>query len=348
MTLNPTNGGTRDFWLSSGFALLDRTPEGRLAPTPAYMAAYWRRPEVAPVAESNAAERSLHAGLLADPLRPVSDAELATLADPDAIDNYRAVLRFRDFLFAHPTLEAGYLKVATEGGIAFPPQFVDHLAHAILRAALDGTADPFRVRAGELFFRSQRVTLGDERVMVADLEIVDAQARARAEAVGRRPVGLALPGVDPNMVEVEVLAEETRDEYWHRSDAFDTAIDIAYPQPGLDGLARALEAWVRHLTGVESRVTPMRRIDDEKWVWHVGLDREANAILNALYQGETLDDDRLRRILALFRMEIADRSAVLDRVAGRPVYLGLAMDPDGAVRMKPQNLVANLPLRPRS
>ena len=31
-------------------------------------------------------------------------------------------------------------------------------------------------------------------------------------------------------------------------------------------------------------------------------------------------------------------------MAGKPVYLGLAMDEAGSVRMKPQNLLANLPL----
>ena len=31
-------------------------------------------------------------------------------------------------------------------------------------------------------------------------------------------------------------------------------------------------------------------------------------------------------------------------IAGRPVYLALAADADDAVRMKPQNLLLNLPL----
>jgi hypothetical protein len=31
-------------------------------------------------------------------------------------------------------------------------------------------------------------------------------------------------------------------------------------------------------------------------------------------------------------------------VAGRPVYLALGMDEAGVVRMKPQNLLLNLPL----
>jgi len=332
-----------DFWLSSGFRLLDRDDAGDgagwLRLTPVFMAAYWRRPEVAPVEESCDRERALHEALLGDPMRRVTDAELRALADPDAADNYRAVLRFRDFLARFPTVEAAYLQVARNGGIDFPPMFVDHMAHVILRAALDGTTDPFRVRAGELLFRPQRVTLGDDRVMVADQAVVDLQAHA----------GRALESGDQGpLVEIDVLGEENRDEYWARSDGFDTAVDIAYPQPGLDGLARALEAWVRHLAGIACRIEPLRRIDDERWVWHIGLDRDANAILNALYEGQALGDEQLRQILALFRMEIDDTAAVRDTVAGRPIYLGLAMGSDGVVRMKPQNIIANLPLKPTS
>lgn len=329
-----------DFWLSSGYRLLERDSAGRLTPTPGFLAAYWRRPEVAPVEESCDRERALHAALMDDPMRRVTDAELHALADPDAAENYRAVLRFRDFLMRFPSVEAAYLSIAREGGIDFPPMFVDHLTHVILRSALDGTGDPFRVRAGELFFRPQRVTLGDERIMVADLAVVDLQAQAGG-ALGA--------GADrPAIVEIDVLGEEVRDEYWARSDGFDTAIDIAYPQPGLDGLARALEAWVAHLAGVVCRIAPMRRIDDEKWVWHIGLDRDANAILNDLYEGREPGEEKLRQIVGLFRMEIDDAAAVLEAVAGRPVYLGLAMGSDGVIRMKPQNIIANMPLKPMS
>jgi hypothetical protein len=34
-------------------------------------------------------------------------------------------------------------------------------------------------------------------------------------------------------------------------------------------------------------------------------------------------------------------------IAGAPVFLGLAMTPDGTLRMKPQNLLLNLPLARR-
>ena len=34
-------------------------------------------------------------------------------------------------------------------------------------------------------------------------------------------------------------------------------------------------------------------------------------------------------------------------MAGRPVYLGLACRPDRTLKVKPQNLLVNLPLRSR-
>ncbi|MCB1993468.1 MAG: hypothetical protein KDG49_18615, partial [Geminicoccaceae bacterium] len=53
----------------------------------------------------------------------------------------------------------------------------------------------------------------------------------------------------------------------------------------------------------------------------------------------------LARILGLFRLEFLDPSAMLERVAGRPVYLAMAMDCEKRLRLKPQNLLLGLPLR---
>jgi hypothetical protein len=61
-----------------------------------------------------------------------------------------------------------------------------------------------------------------------------------------------------------------------------------------------------------------------------------------------VEEARLGRILSLFRLEFADPSLMLPRIAGRPVYLGLAMDKAGDLRLKPQNLLANLPLAARA
>jgi len=51
------------------------------------------------------------------------------------------------------------------------------------------------------------------------------------------------------------------------------------------------------------------------------------------------------RLLALYRLEVLDQSRVLDDVRDRPIYLGLGSTADKRVRVKPQNLLMNLPLR---
>ena len=93
------------------------------------------------------------------------------------------------------------------------------------------------------------------------------------------------------------------------------------------------------------RVEPRPRIDDPDWRWHIGLDREATRILNALYQGQALSINDVERIVGLFRMRIRDEDALIERVRGKPIYLALAMTADKRLKMKPQNLLTNLPLR---
>jgi hypothetical protein len=53
----------------------------------------------------------------------------------------------------------------------------------------------------------------------------------------------------------------------------------------------------------------------------------------------------MRRILSLFALEFADPAVMRDDVRGRTVYLALSENEQGVVRMKPQNLLLNLPLR---
>src|SRR5690606_37753256 len=130
--------------------------------------AYYLRPEVKPVEESCDAELALHAGLMQEPRRPVAARELDALADADARDNYRILLRFRERLLAAGTLEACYAGLFA-GDVDLPPIFVDQLAHAILRNVLDGCEDPLRLRAAELFFREQKATIKDGHVLAADL-----------------------------------------------------------------------------------------------------------------------------------------------------------------------------------
>jgi len=57
-----------------------------------------------------------------------------------------------------------------------------------------------------------------------------------------------------------------------------------------------------------------------------------------------VDETRLARLLSLFTLEFDDPTVMRTEIAGRPVYLGMAMTKDGALRIKPQNLLVNLPL----
>ena len=86
----------RDFWKSAGFHLTERHENGGLVVTADLLRAYLTRPEIHPVEESCEAEHRLFEALMEDPFRPVGEAELDAIRDPDAADNYRIVLRFRD------------------------------------------------------------------------------------------------------------------------------------------------------------------------------------------------------------------------------------------------------------
>jgi Family of unknown function (DUF6352) len=332
----------RDFWKSSGFHLLDRDAEGKLGLTNAFLTAYLNRPELAPVEESCAAEIALHDALLRDPRQAIGEDRIAALEDPDARDNYRVMIAFRDHLVAGGTLEACYLSLSRNGFAGVPPLFTDHMVHAIMRNMLDGCDDPIRLRAAELLFRAQNVRLLDGAIMLADREVVEMHAATGGfGTIGKL---FAETGTPTKTVELDVLSAENAELYWARDDDFDTVLDVSFGRPGLIGLCGVLEIWLRHFFGVEVQIEPVGMIRDERWLWHVGLDADASAILNDLYNGVEVEEDRLRRILSLFRLTFRDPSQMRADIAGRPVYLGMAMDGSDVLRLKPQNLLANLPL----
>ena len=150
-----------DFWQHCGYHLLERATDGHLIVTDDYLRLYFSRPELAPVAESCAAECSLHQSLLDAPRLPVSANDLEQLADPDARENYRVMLRFREQLLAAGTLERFYARLF-QSDVAVPPDFIHHTAEVVLRGLLDGDSHGLRARAAEVFFRTQRVTVKGE------------------------------------------------------------------------------------------------------------------------------------------------------------------------------------------
>jgi hypothetical protein len=335
-----------EFWKSAGFHLVARDARGWLTVTPDYLRAYLARPEMRPVAESCEAEHRLFDSLLEDPFRPVAEGELDRLADPDAAENYGILLGFRDHLVESGTLEQAYSRLFAGTALRVPPIFVDQLVHVILRNILSDVRDPMRLRAAELFFRDQKVSLQEGRVMLADEETVD----TFAETGGMGGLGQLLMESNTPLraVSLDVLNEENKATYWERSDRFDTVVDFRFTEPVVDAFARVVEAWVKHFVGLDVRVHPVPSIADERWSWHIGLDSEATRLLNALYEGRHVSLEELQQVLALFRMEILDRRAVIETMRGKPVYLALAMTPGAKVKMKPQNLLVNLPLPKRS
>lgn len=331
----------RDFWRNSGFHLLTRNAAGHLEVSDDFLRAYYLRPEVHPVEESCEAERTLHAALMDAPRRVVGPAALDAIADADARDNYRIVLRFRDRLLETGTLEGCYLKLFQGGGVDVPPMFVDQLAHAILRNILAHCEDPLQLRAAELFYREQRVTLRDGQVLLADREVVELHAGGNQYGSIGRLIVEARGTL--GRVELDVLERGNAGLYWPRESRHDTVLRLNHGSPGAEALARVIEAWVRHFLGVGVAVRPLERIDEPRWVWHVGLDAEASGILNDLWNGVEVESGRMRRILALFRLQFDDPATMRADVAGRPVYLGLAANEEDIVHMKPQNLLLNLP-----
>lgn len=332
----------RDFWLASGHHLTERTAAGGLAVTDALLAAWLARPELVPPAEACGAERALHAALLADPRRPVAPAEIAAIADPDARENWQVWLAFRDHLLAHPTLEAAYAALFRRDLAGTPPLFLAQLVQLILRNALDGCTDPLVLRAAELFFRPQRAALEGGNLLLADEEVV--AGAARGQGFGALGALLAEAGVPLRGIELDVLGPENAALYWDRSDRHDTVLDLTFGRAGQAALAEAIAVWVRHMTGAAVAVAPVQTIHDEAWAWYVGLDAEASAIVGRLWRGEAVEPEALGRIIALYRLDFADPAEMLPRVAGRPVWLALAMDAARRVRLKPQNLIENLPL----
>jgi hypothetical protein len=144
-------------------------------------------------------------------------------------------------------------------------------------------------------------------------------------------------------VDLDVLDRANAELYWSRESRHDTVVSLTYGRAALDAFARVIEKWIAHFFGLRVRVKPIRQIDEARWAWHVGLDAESSAILNELWAGSAVDAGRMRHILALLALEFEEPAAMRADIAGRTVYLALAADGD-VVRMKPQNLLLNLPL----
>ncbi len=323
-----------DFWLSCGHHLLDRDAGGGLVVTDEFLKVYFARPELAPPPEACAVERTLHAALLADPRRSVEARDIAAIADADARENWHVMMAFRDHLLRHPTVEGSYAALARNGVGATPPLFLNQMVHVILRNALDACEDPFVLRAAEMLFRPQRLTVHDGALMAADDELI--------AGTGGGPVSplVSMLGL-PAAAAIDVLVDDNAPTYWERSDRFDMALDMTAGRRGHQALGEVLEKFIRHMLAIEVGIEPLVEARDVPLTWYVGLDADGTKIGDLLWRGGGLDQATAERIVALYRLTVRGTPAG----AAEPVYLILAMAPDRVLRMKPQNLLVGLPVR---
>jgi hypothetical protein len=333
----------REFWVASGHHLTKRGDHGGLLVTPELIMAYLARPELLPPADACIAEQALHASLMADPLRKVTPAEIAAIADADARENWTFMVAFRDRLVAAPSLEALYVALARKGAGELPPIFLSQLCHLILRNALEGCDDPYVLRAAELFYRSQKAATHEGTLLLADAEMVEGLQHTHAD-LHASPLTAMLQPQPKAFGEMDVMDDDNAWTYWSRSDAHAMAMNLGGNAKARAGLCRTIERWISHLTGLTASVETIASIEDRDWRWFIGLDSEGTRIGNALWNGKSPGNEAAERIVALMRLSIADVALVDKRVGAKPIYLILAMDADKVVRLKPQNLIAGLPL----
>jgi Family of unknown function (DUF6352) len=246
------------------------------------------------------------------------------------------LIDFRDHLLRHPTLEAAYLALARKGVGAIPPLFLNQMIHAILRNALDDCADPFVLRAAEMMFRPQRLTVHDGALVAADDELI-----AGASGTPVSPL-VSMLGI-PAAAAIDVLTDENAASYWERSDRFDMALDLTAGRRGQAALGEALARFLRHMLALDAEIEPLVEMRDVPFTWYVGLDAEGTRIGDHLWNGGELDAATAERVVALYRLTLGPSAAKVDG----PIYLILAMTPERTLRIKPQNVLAGLPVRER-
>jgi Family of unknown function (DUF6352) len=349
------------FWTACGHQHLIINTRGWLSATPDYWRLWLQRPELALVPESCKAEKRLHKALVETPLMPVASADLKAFKDADARENYDLFLRFRDDVESAGSLEAAYMGWMRSGHIQLPPLFMDLVVQAIVCNVLTGEDDAWVWRAAELLFRRQRITVREGRVLSGDSDTLDnLQATGGLGEMGR----LLMEGGAPlKAVDVKVLHKDNEDRYLSQREGLgryafllDMTHEIQNELPhglilkmvnarsGLKALSVVLNRWVQHFLGVSVQIEPVQKVDDPAWRWHVGLDATATALLNDLYQGTELDAKRQQQLISLFKLRFDNPQDMRADVQGKPVYLGLAMNEQGLLKLKPQNLLLNLPL----
>ena len=220
-----------------------------------------------------------------------------------------------------------------------PPLFINQLVHVILRNLLDGCEDPFVLRAAELFFRPQRLTLHAGSLIAADEETVEGASAQPVSplVVDARPAGARRNRRAQRRQCGKAIGSAATSSTWRSISPPDGA--------GLAALGEVIERWIAHLCAVEVAVEPLTEAARRRsrLVYRSRCARRLRSATRCGTATSSMSDAR-ERIVGLYRLTLGDAAIVLDKARGEPIYLILAMTPDRMLRMKPQNLVTGLPI----
>src|SRR5690606_6995929 len=125
-----------------------------------------------------------------------------------------------------------------------------------------GCEDPWILRAAEMFFRPQRITVHEGALLAADEEMIAGDNPAAVSPL----VGML--GLERS-AEIDVLGDGNKDEYFDRSDRHDFALDITAGRGGHHALARVIERWVRHLLNTEVEIEALTEVHNANLTWYV-------------------------------------------------------------------------------
>ena len=187
---------------------------------------------------------------------------------------------FRDRLVRHRTIEAAYLDLVRRGVGAHaaavhqsarardPAQHARRLRgclHAARGGAVLPAAAAHRASTGSLIAADEETVVGREPASRS-------RRSSRCSGCRRRATSTC-------------STTTMRDSYWERSDRFDMALDLTAGRRGLAALGEVIERWIAHLLSVDVDVEPLIEAADVNLTWYVGLDAEATAIGDALWNG---------------------------------------------------------------
>ena len=157
----------------------------------------------------------------------------------------------------------------------------------------------------EVFFRTQRVTLHDGSLIVADEKQSGSQHCAGDCSF---PCGIPRkPRLTSSAVTMSAVIGIA-------ATSSDMALDLTAGREGLDALAKAMRRWIAHLLGIDVDIEALTELQDVNLAWYVGLDVDATKIGDMLWNGEDIEEAIMGRVVGLFRLRFRDPAVMTDKV----------------------------------